>query len=141
MAADGVAALAMIAQTAFDLILLDVEMPGISGIEVLSTLRATHSRTELPVIMVTARTAGEDVVEALGFGAKLCIHPRQVAVVRHAFMPTAESIAWAERVVAAADAGGGAAQVDGAMVDKPVVERAKAVLALAQLSGSARGDA
>jgi citrate lyase subunit beta/citryl-CoA lyase len=66
--------------------------------------------------------------QALGFGAKLCIHPRQVGVVRAAFAPGAEAVAWAERVVAAAAAGPGAVQVDGAMVDRPVVDRARAIL-------------
>ena len=49
--------------------LLDVEMPGMSGLEVLGTLRETRSQTELPVIMVTARTQGADIVEALQLGA------------------------------------------------------------------------
>ena len=64
---------------------------------------------------------------ALGFGAKLCIHPRQVAAVRDGFAPTREEIDWATRVLAAAR-GGGAAQVDGRMVDRPVVLRAQSVL-------------
>ena len=45
--------------------LLDVEMPGMSGLDVLSRLRATRSQTELPVIMVTARAESADIVEAL----------------------------------------------------------------------------
>ena len=69
VAADGATALAMVGQSRFDLVLLDVEMPALSGLEVLSTLRATYSRSELPVIMVTARSAGEDVVDALKIGA------------------------------------------------------------------------
>jgi diguanylate cyclase (GGDEF)-like protein/PAS domain S-box-containing protein len=69
MAADGAAALSMICQSRFDLVLLDVEMPGLPSFEVLSRLRGTHSRSELPVIMVTARSAGDDVVEALKNGA------------------------------------------------------------------------
>lgn len=68
------------------------------------------------------------LAQAMGFGAKLCIHPRQIALVRKAFAPSADAIAWAERVVAAAGSGIGAAQVDGAMVDKPVVDRAQAIL-------------
>ncbi len=39
---------------------------------------------------------------ALGFGAKLCIHPRQVAAIHEALLPTAGEIAWARRVLAAA---------------------------------------
>ncbi len=65
-----------------------------------------------------------------GFGAKLCIHPKQAAVVNRAFSPSAAEIAWAERVLAAADASQGAAvAVDGRMVDKPVILRARALLA------------
>jgi diguanylate cyclase (GGDEF)-like protein/PAS domain S-box-containing protein len=69
VAASGATALSMVAARRFDLLLLDVEMPGQSGFEVLSKLRAAYSRSELPVIMVTARSSGEDVVEALKIGA------------------------------------------------------------------------
>jgi citrate lyase subunit beta/citryl-CoA lyase len=65
----------------------------------------------------------------LGFGAKLCIHPRQVAAVQAAFTPGAERVAWASRVCAAfAAAGGSAVAVDGQMIDKPLHERAQAIL-------------
>ena len=69
VAADGMEALTMLPQSQFDLVLLDVEMPGLSGFDVLTQLRAAYSRTQLPVIMVTARTANEDIVEALKIGA------------------------------------------------------------------------
>jgi citrate lyase subunit beta/citryl-CoA lyase len=75
---------------------------------------------------------GADAARAveLGFGGKLCIHPRQVAVVNAAFSPTQAEFDWAQRVVAAMQAAGGAAvAVDGKMVDKPVLLRAQAVLA------------
>lgn len=62
-----------------------------------------------------------------GFGGKLCIHPKQVAAVNAGFGPTDEQIAWAKRVVAAAGSGG-AARVDGRMVDAPVVARAREIL-------------
>jgi citrate lyase subunit beta/citryl-CoA lyase len=59
---------------------------------------------------------------ALGFGGKLCIHPKQVAAVNEAFAPTAQELAWAARVVeAAAAAQGGAVALDGKMVDRPVI--------------------
>jgi citrate lyase subunit beta/citryl-CoA lyase len=65
----------------------------------------------------------------LGFGAKLCIHPKQIAVVQAAFTPDPERVAWAQRVCAAFAASGGAAvAVDGEMIDVPVVERARALL-------------
>lgn len=69
VAAHGVEALTLIDQQPFDLVLLDVEMPGMSGLEVLGQIRLRHSRTHLPVIMVTARSAGEDIVEAFRLGA------------------------------------------------------------------------
>lgn len=66
----------------------------------------------------------------LGFGAKLCIHPRQVNVVNESFEPTAEEESWAKRIVEAAEAVHGAAiSVDGKMVDRPVIARAEAILA------------
>jgi diguanylate cyclase (GGDEF)-like protein/PAS domain S-box-containing protein len=69
VAADGAEALAQIERESYDLILLDVEMPGMSGLEVLTRLRVHRSQTQLPVIMVTARTEGTDIVEAFGLGA------------------------------------------------------------------------
>ena len=69
VAADGVEALARIEREPYDLILLDVEMPGMSGLEVLTKLRLQRSQTQLPVIMVTARSEGADIVEAFGLGA------------------------------------------------------------------------
>jgi citrate lyase subunit beta/citryl-CoA lyase len=70
---------------------------------------------------------------ALGFGAKLCIHPRQVQAVHEAFMPSADQLDWARRVLAAAQAtGGSAVAVDGKMVDAPVLLRARALLGRAE---------
>src|SRR5215213_3160756 len=69
VAADGESALALIRARNFDLVLLDVEMPGLSGLEVLTRIRATSNHTDLPVIMVTARTHGPDIVDAFNSGA------------------------------------------------------------------------
>jgi len=71
----------------------------------------------------------------LGFGGKMCIHPKQVPVVNECFAPTAEELAWARRVVeASAAAHGGATSVDGKMVDRPVLAQAEKILAsVAQL--------
>jgi len=67
---------------------------------------------------------------SLGFGAKLCIHPRQVPIVNAAFSPSEAELTWARRVVDAASAAGGAAvAVDGRMVDAPVLARARRLLA------------
>jgi len=53
---------------AVDLVLLDIEMPAISGLDALKTLRNPYSAIELPVIMVTAKDQSEDVVRALDRG-------------------------------------------------------------------------
>jgi diguanylate cyclase (GGDEF)-like protein/PAS domain S-box-containing protein len=52
-----------------DLLLVDIEMPEISGIEALASIRKTYSPIQLPVIMVTARNHSEDIVRALEIGA------------------------------------------------------------------------
>lgn len=64
----------------------------------------------------------------LGFTGKLCIHPRQVAIVDEVLAPTPDEIAWATRVVEALGDHGGVTSLDGAMVDRPVVERARRIL-------------
>jgi sigma-B regulation protein RsbU (phosphoserine phosphatase) len=69
VSADGPGALAMIADQPFDLVLLDVMMPGLSGLEVLKIVRQRHPATELPVIMATARDQSEEIVQALELGA------------------------------------------------------------------------
>jgi class 3 adenylate cyclase/CheY-like chemotaxis protein len=68
-AADGQQALDMVAAQDFELMLLDVMMPGLSGLDVLKILRQQHAASDLPVIMATARDASADVVEALKLGA------------------------------------------------------------------------
>ena len=68
----------------------------------------------------------------LGFGAKLCIHPKQLAPVHQCFSPSAEEIAWARRVLDAARAAKGAAvALDGRMIDRPVILKAEEILASA----------
>jgi diguanylate cyclase (GGDEF)-like protein/PAS domain S-box-containing protein len=54
---------------AIDLVLLDIEMPDISGLDALIAIREIYSAVRLPVIMVTARSQSEDVVKALELGA------------------------------------------------------------------------
>ncbi|MDM0024406.1 HpcH/HpaI aldolase/citrate lyase family protein [Variovorax saccharolyticus] len=68
----------------------------------------------------------------LGFGAKLCIHPKQVETVNRGFSPTPAQLEWARRVIEADAASRGApVAVDGKMVDRPVVLKAQALLAAA----------
>jgi len=67
----------------------------------------------------------------IGFGGKLCIHPKQIVAVNAGYAPIPAEIAWAREIVAAADAASatGALRVAGQMVDRPVIERAKTILA------------
>jgi diguanylate cyclase (GGDEF)-like protein len=68
-ASSGNEALRLIEQQPFDAVLLDVEMPGCSGLEVLSETRRTRRDSDLPIIMVTARADGADVARAMELGA------------------------------------------------------------------------
>ena len=80
----------------------------------------------------------DDVAHArrLGFGGKLCIHPRQVEIINRGFAPTEAEQAWATRVLKAAEAtGAGALRLDGELIDRPVIERARSILAQADASG------
>ena len=69
VAADGHQALQMIEEHPFDLVFLDIMMPGISGLDVLKTLRQHYSASDLPIIMATAKDQSEDIVAALRLGA------------------------------------------------------------------------
>jgi citrate lyase subunit beta/citryl-CoA lyase len=69
-------------------------------------------------------------VRRIGFGGKLCIHPKQVPVVNACYLPTAEEVAWAKRVLEATAASkGSAVAVDGKMVVVPVIRKAEEILA------------
>lgn len=65
----GRCALDLIGQQSFDAVLLDIMMPEVDGIEVLTTVRRRFSPEQLPVIMVTAKAEPEHIVEALKLGA------------------------------------------------------------------------
>ncbi|MEM9161570.1 MAG: response regulator [Cyanobacteria bacterium P01_F01_bin.4] len=69
--AEGQAALKLIheKQAIIDLVLLDLIMPKVDGWEILSQIRQRYSRTELPVIMVTAKDHRDDMVRAFDLGA------------------------------------------------------------------------
>jgi diguanylate cyclase (GGDEF)-like protein/PAS domain S-box-containing protein len=69
LAEGGRQALELLEQQAFDLVLLDVMMPELNGLQTLDLIRQTRGPAELPVIMVTAKDQSEDVVEAFHLGA------------------------------------------------------------------------
>lgn len=69
LATGGSEALQMISDAKYDLVLLDIMMPDIDGMEVLRRVREKHSAVELPIIIASAKDRGEDVVLALELGA------------------------------------------------------------------------
>lgn len=70
-AVDGENALAILNSNLVDLVLLDVMMPGISGLEVLTEIRTGSNKKirEVPVMMMTAKSGIEDIDQALALGA------------------------------------------------------------------------
>jgi two-component system sensor histidine kinase/response regulator len=69
VAEEGKQALALIQAERFDLILLDVMMPGLNGFDVLQSIREQKTLAELPVIMATARDADDDIIKGFKLGA------------------------------------------------------------------------
>jgi citrate lyase subunit beta/citryl-CoA lyase len=72
-----------------------------------------------------------DDAVAVGFDAKVAIHPSQVAVIRDGYTPTPDQVQWARDVLAAARTEKGVFQFGGLMVDAPVLRRAERIVALA----------
>jgi citrate lyase beta subunit len=93
-------------------------------------LRAPIDGPEMRLDDVDAVRRSATHARALGFGAKLCLHPRQIAAVNEAFGYDQRQRSWAQRVVTAADTSSGAAvRVDGEMVDRPRLALARRILA------------
>ena len=63
-----------------------------------------------------------------GFAASACIHPKQVDIVRRAYTPEPAQAEWARRVVAEAKRHPGAFQLDGEMIDAPLIAQAQRIL-------------
>lgn len=74
------------------------------------------------------RAEAEDAA-ASGFTATACLHPDQVAVIRAAYRPSEERVAWARAVLSAAGAHPGVFSFEGQMIDEPVLALARRVLA------------
>jgi citrate lyase subunit beta/citryl-CoA lyase len=94
---------------------------------------AAHGRAAIDAVYtdyhdLDGLTAEARDAAASGFALKACIHPSQVPAVRDAFRPDAAQVAWAERVLAAAQ-GGGVVAVDGQMIDGPLFRQAESILA------------
>lgn len=145
LASNSIAQAARVDRLAFGSLdyLIDLDLPGPGfALDHAATTLAMASRAAglpAPVAGVTPALDAQQVqadlthARALGFGAKMCIHPSQVGVVREAFRPEPQALDWAQRIVSAwrQAAGAGVIQVDGKMVDKPVLLRAERILAQA----------
>lgn len=85
--------------------------------------------------------AEADMARRLGYCGKTCIHPRQVPVANEVFRPSAEEVARALRMLAAAEQAGlqgrGAFALDGEMIDAPAIRRAEAIVAISRRLASA----
>jgi len=103
-----------------------------AGVDAVDTLW-TEFRDEEGLREDTERGIG------LGYDGKLAVHPAQVAVINDAFTPDEERVDWAERVLEAKreadDRGKGVFEVDGEMVDAPLVEQARTVMERARAAG------
>lgn len=68
-AVSGEEALEKLSESEFDLLILDVLMPGLSGMETLEKIRTEHSIDDLPIIMATAQDQVDTMVQAFDLGA------------------------------------------------------------------------
>lgn len=114
---------------------------------------AVHARSS---VLLAARAHGRAAIDAVhldlddldglgaeaadaaasGFTATACLHPAQVAVVREAYRPSADEVAWARGVVEAARHEPGVFRWDGRMVDEPVLRHAAEVVRRAERAGT-----
>ncbi len=96
-----------------------------AGVAAIDMITADYQDTER-----FQREADEAV--GLGYAGKMCLHPTQVAAAHAAWMPSPDEIAWAQRVVHAAESGGaqegGVISLDGKMIDIPLIRQARAIL-------------
>jgi citrate lyase subunit beta/citryl-CoA lyase len=90
--------------------------------------KAAIDTVHLDIADLDGLTVEVEDAAASGFTATACIHPSQVAVIRRGYAPTPDEIAWAERVLHAAESNPGVFRFEGRMVDSPVLVQARAVL-------------
>lgn len=124
----------------------NVDLSAELGVDPASTAALAYSRGRLVVASAAAGIAAPidgvttgldeldvlavdlDVARELGFGGKLCIHPRQVDPVNRSLQPSEQERDWARRILQSVGTGG-VGVVDGEMIDRPVVARARSILA------------
>lgn len=95
-----------------------------AGLLSIGMLRSTADYSDHEGILAAAEEA-----KAHGFDGASCVHPAVVPLLNAGFSPSADEVDWAERVVARAAGGEGAFEIDGRMVDAPVIARARNILA------------
>jgi citrate lyase subunit beta/citryl-CoA lyase len=140
-AVDGIAAPDPVQRLAFGTLdfAVDLDLSGDErGLLYPATMIALASRCAekaSPIAGVTPAIDDDDALlrdlafaRAVGFTAKLCIHPCQVAAIHRALAPSESEVDWAKRVLAAAEDSAGVVQVDGRMVDRPVLLKARSIL-------------
>lgn len=100
--------------------------------------RSRAARRLPPLDGVTTNLENPTVMEddashaaELGFGGKLAIHPKQIEPIVKAFRPSEKAIVWARNTLGAASSGE-ALRIDGEMVDRPVIERARKILSYSE---------
>lgn len=98
-----------------------------AGILSLGLLRTIADYSDLDGIIQAIREARE-----FGFDGATCVHPSAVSLLNAGFAPSADEIAWANRVVAEASLHDGAFAIDGRMIDAPVLTRAQNILTRAR---------
>lgn len=99
------------------------------GLLSFGVFRSIADYKDLDRIALAAREA-----KRFGFDGASCIHPSAVPILNASFTPTPQEVAWAEKVVAAAKSQQGVFEVDGKMVDKPILTRARQILSMMEQS-------
>lgn len=92
-AVDGATALKEVESTKFDLILMDWNMPNLTGIEALKKLKANPSHKDIPVVMVTSESEKSHIVEAIQAGAaNYVLKPFSADVLKEKLAPILEKV-------------------------------------------------
>lgn len=111
------------------------------GVLVAATAEAGIDVIDVPYLDVNDEAGLRDETAraaAMGFTGRSAIHPKQIATINAVMTPSAEQVAYAERVIEAFDAmQGGVALLDGKLIELPVAKAMRRVLAVAARAGVA----
>lgn len=108
----------------------------LDGLRIQLILHSRAARLAPPLESVVAEFRDQQRLQRIaqrarqmGFGGMLCIHPAQLDTIHQAFSASAEQREWARRVLDSAAQQAVPFQLDGEMIDEPVIERARRLLA------------